>query len=137
MKNIYQNTAKKLLKAQKSLKSLAFAWVNNLKKDFAFYNSNTELLAIWTMLFLTITGLFFIALKSKISVILLFFILSLAITLITVFLTVYYLYCLKFHNKKRLLSKAHNFFNKSFKIRSLLKFVKIPSFKHFIKPLHY
>ena len=147
MENIYQNTAKKLLKARKILKSLAFAWLNALKKDFAFHNKNTELLAIWTVLFMTITGLFVIGIKSKLLVILLLLILSLAIALIAVSFTTYYLYAIEYHLKKQLLPRTHSFLNKSFKLRSLLRFVKIPSlpfftspiknFKHFIKPLHY
>lgn len=143
MKNIYPNMVKKFLIAKKDLNRLSSRWLNMLKKDLSFYNSHTELLAIWTILFMTITGLFVVGLKSKILVILLLLILSFAITLVTVLLTTYYLYAIKFHNKKRLLPKAHNFLNKSFKLRTLLRFIKIPyapfflsklkNFKHLIK----
>ena len=137
MKNIYQNMAKKLLFLKKSLKTLLSNCAKELKKDFAFYNSHTELLAIWTVLFITITGLFIVGLKSKLSIILLFLILSFMITLITVSFTTHYLYTIKYRNKKHLFSKIHNLLNKSFKLRSLLRFVKIPykikGFKHLIK----
>ena len=134
MKNIYQDIAKKLLKAQKNLKSLATGWINALKKDFSFHNSHTELLAIWTVLFMIITGLFVVALKSKISVTLLLLILSFIITLITVYFTTYYLYAIKYHRKKQLLPRAHMILNKSFKLRSLLIYIKIPyKFKRLMK----
>lgn len=143
MKNIYQNVVKKLLKALKSLKTLISSWLNTLKKDFYFYNSHTELLAIWTVLFLTITGLFTLGIKSKITTVLLLLVVSFVITLVTVFLTTYYLHAIKYHHKKRLLPKTHNFLNKSFKLRTLLRFIKIPyasfflskfkNFKHLIK----
>ena len=137
MKNIYPNVVKKFLDASKSLKTLISSWLNALKKDFSFHNSYTEVLAIWTVLFMTITGLFVIGLKSKLSVILLLLILSFVITLATALFTTYYLYAIKYHKRKQLLPKTHNFLNKSFKLRSLLRFVKIPykikGFKHLIK----
>ena len=135
MKNIYQKAIKKLLSAKKSLENVISSWLNSLKKDFSFYNNHTEILAIWTILFMTITGLFVVGLKSKISVILLLLILSFIITLTTVLSTTYYLYAIKYHKKKQLLPRTHILFNKSFKLRSLLRFVKIPriSFKHLIK----
>lgn len=143
MKNIYQNIAKKLLKARKNLKSVASGWINTLKNDFSFHNSNTELLAIWTLLFLTITGLFVIGINSKFPIILLLIGLSLVITFMVAILTTYYLHALKYHKKKQFLPKTHNFLNKSFKLRTLLRFIKIPyasfflfklkNFKHLIK----
>ena len=126
MKNTHQNIAKKLLKAQKSLKSLASGWLNTLKKDFSFYNSHTELLAIWTFLFMIITGLFAIGLKSKLPAILLLLALAFIITLAISFLTTYYLHAIKYHKKKQVFPRAHNFLNKSFKLRTLLRFIKIP-----------
>lgn len=105
-------------------KAVISSWLNALKKDFSFYNSNTELLAIWTVLFMTITGLFVVGLRSKISVIPLLLILSFITTLATVIFTTYYLHTIKYHNKKHLFSKAHNFLNKSFKVRSLFRLIK-------------
>lgn len=137
MKNIYQNTAKKLLFLKKSLKTLLANWVKELKKDFAYHNKNTELLAIWTILFMTITGLFVVGLKSKLSMILFLLVLSLIITLASVIFTIYYLYAIKYHKKKQLLPRIHNILNKSFKLRTLLRFIKIPynlkNLKHLIK----
>ena len=133
MKNIYQNMFKKLLEASKSLIILLYNWAHSLKNDFDFYNSHTELLAIWTVLFMIITGLFVVGLKSKLSIILLLFILSFVITLIAVSFTTYYLYAIKYHKRKQLLPKTHNLLNKSFELRTLLRFVKLPNFKHLIK----
>jgi len=132
MKNIYQNIFRKLLHIKKSVKTLLSNWLNVLKKDFSFYNKNTELLAIWTILFMIITGLFVIGIKSKLPASLLLLALAFIITLITVFLTTYYLHAIKYHNKKQLLPKIHNIFNKSFKLRTLLKFIRIPSLKNLI-----
>lgn len=128
---------KKILIAKKNLNRLSSRWLNRLKKDFSFYNSHTELLAIWTVLFMTITGLFVVGIKSKLSIILLLLILSFVITLIAVSFTTYYLYAIRYHKKKQLLPNAHNLLNKSFKLRSLLRFIKIPyklkNFRHLIK----
>lgn len=126
MKNLYPKITKKLLFLKKSLTTLVFKWLNSLKKDFTFYNNHTELLAIWTVLFTTITGLFIFAIKSNILVIFLFFIFAIVIMLMGVFVAGYYLHALKYHNKKRLLPKIHNLLNKSFKLRTLLHFIKIP-----------
>lgn len=134
MKNIYPKAIKKFLFFKKSLTAFVFKWLNSFKKDFAFHNSNTELLAIWTVLFMTITGLFVIGLKSRISVILLLLILSFIITLATVSLTTYYLYGLKHQKKKQLLPKIHNILNQSFKLRSLFAYLyKFKNFKYLIK----
>lgn len=137
MKNIYRNIAKKLSLVAKSLRKLSLKWLNALKKDFTFYNKNTELLAIWTVLFMIITGLFSIGLKSKIPVILLLLALSFIVTFAAIILTTYYLYAIKYHKKKQLLPKTHNILNKSFKLRSLLAYVKLPyklkNFRHLTK----
>ena len=113
MKNIYS-------------KATISGWLNTLKKDFAFHNKHTELLAIWTVLFMTITGLLVLAIKSNIVVMLLLFILAIAIMFIGTFVAVYHLHTLKYQNEKRLSSKIHNFLNKSFKLRTLFRFIKIP-----------
>lgn len=133
MKNIYQNMLKKILEASKSLITLLSNWAYSLKNDFDFHNSHTELLAIWTVLFMTITGLFVVGLKSKLSIILLLLILSFVITLIVVSFTTYYLHAIKYQKRGQLLPKTHNLLNKCFKLRTLLRFVKLPNFKHLIK----
>src|SRR3989344_747488 len=133
MKNICLNFIKRFLQLKRKSKELFFTLINSLKKDFSFYNSHTELLAIWTVLFMTITGLFAVGLKRKIAIILFLYALSLIITLITSVLTIYYLHAIKYHKEKQLLPKIHNFLNKSFKLRALLRFIKIPSFKYLIK----
>lgn len=133
MKNIYPNMAKKLLFVKKNLKTLLSNWVKELKKDFSFYNSHTELLAIWTALYMTIAGLFVLAVGSKILVMFLLFALSVLITLITALFAIYYLKTIAYGNKKKLFPKIHNLLNKSFKLRTLLRFVKLPNFKHLIK----
>ena len=134
MKKIYSNLLKRLFVFKKRSRKLFTAFIKNLKRDIDFYNKSTELLAIWTVLFMIITGLFVVALKSKISVTLLLLILSFIITLITAYFTTYYLYAIKYHRKKQLLPRAHMILNKSFKLRSLLIYIKIPyKFKHLIK----
>ena len=70
MKNICLNFIKRFLQLKRKSKELFFTLINSLKKDFSFYNSHTELLAIWTVLFMTITGLFAVGLKRKIAIIL-------------------------------------------------------------------
>lgn len=126
MKNLYSKTIKKFLFFKKGLKILISNWLNALKKDFSLHNSHTEILAIWTVLFITITGLFALAIKSNLLVMLMFFIFSVVIMFAGAFVTVYYLHALKYHNKKRLLPKIHNLLNKSFKLRALLRYIKIP-----------
>ncbi len=126
MKNLCSKAVKKILYFKEKLTAMVFRWSNSLKKDFSFYNSHTELLAIWTTLFMTITGLFVLAIKSNLLVMFLLFILAIIIMFVGTLAVTYYLYALKYHNKKRLLPKIHNFLNKSFKLRSLLHFIKIP-----------
>lgn len=129
MKIIYSISIKKLLFAVKNAKKIILEWSKELNKDFSFYNRNTELLAIWSVLFMTITGLFAIAINSNILAIFLLTGIAIAVTLITSTIAVLYLHAIKFQHKKRLLPKIHKFLNKSFKIRSLLKFIRLPSFK--------
>jgi len=133
MKNIYQSIAEKFLLHRKSLSTLTIKWLCSLKKDFALHNANTELLAIWTVLFITITGLFVLAIKSSILVMLTLFLLSIAIMFIGIFAAIYYLHVIKHGNSKQLASKVHRIFNKSFKLRTMLKSIKIPSFRKTVK----
>jgi len=143
MGKIYLNLLEKSLIFGKRLKKIFLNLTENPKEDFNFHNKNTELLAIWTVLFMIITGLFVLALNSNILVMLLLFALSVLISLGITFLAIYYLYAIKYHDKKRLLPRTHNFLNKSFELRSLLRFVKVPrillfasfkkTFKHLTK----
>jgi hypothetical protein len=107
MKNLY-------LKVGKSLIAVASEWLNSLKKDFLFYNSHTELLAIWSILFITTAGLFIFAIKGNFLVVLLLFVFSIIIMIAGTLLTTYYLHALKYRNRKGLLPKIHNVLNKSF-----------------------
>jgi len=116
MENLYSKIIKKPL-----LKCLS-----SLKKDFSFYNKYTELLAIWAVLFIAITGLFILAIRSNILIMFLIFIIAVAIMLIGVFAAAYYLHALECHNKKKLLPKIHCLLNKSFKLRVLFNYIKIP-----------
>ena len=101
-------------------------WLDSIKKDFSFYNEYTELLAIWTLLFITITGLFVFAIGKSFLIMLLSLILAFAITLAGSLASISYLYSLKYQNKKSVFAGIHGLFNKSFKFRSLLSFIKIP-----------
>lgn len=125
MKNLYPKAVEKLLFLKRSLKAIFLKWLNSLKKDFSFYNNHTELLAIWTVLFIAIAGLFVLAIKSNILVMFLLFIFAVIIMFTGALAAVYYLHALKYQNKKRLLPKTHTFLNKSFKFRALFRFVKI------------
>lgn len=98
-----------------------------LKEDFAFHNKNTELLAIWTILFMIITGLFIIAIKSNIFVMFFLLMLSIVIMFAGTLAATYYLHALRYHGKKQFLTKIHNFLNKSFKLRTLKKNFKLAS----------
>ncbi len=126
MKNTCFNFLKRLLQFYKKIEKLFFVFIKDIKKDFAFHNKNTELLAVWTVLFMIITGLFIIAIKSSILAMFLLFMLSVAIMFTGTFVAMYYLHALKYHHKKRLLPKIHNLLNKSFQFRSLLRYIKIP-----------
>lgn len=117
----------------KSLVILASKWLNSLEKDFSFHNKNTELLAIWTILFMIITGLFIIAIKNNIFVMFFLLILSIVIMLIGTLAAAYYLHSLKYHKKNRFLPKTHNLLNKSFKLRTGLKFIKLPNVKRLLE----
>ncbi len=127
MKNFYSKTIGKLLFLKRNLTTMALKCLNSLNKDFYFYNNNTELLAIWTLLFLTITGLFILAIKSNILTVFLLFILAFIILSLCTFATIYYLHALTL-NKNKLLIGIHNSLNKSFKFRSLFRFIRIPHF---------
>lgn len=126
MKNTYRNVLKKLLSIRENLVFLTSKWLTAIKKDFDFHNKNTEILAIWTVLFMAITGLFIVAINSNILVTFLLFILSTAIMLSGTLAATYYLHALKYHKQKQLLPKAHNFLNKSFKLSTLFFLIKIP-----------
>lgn len=133
MRKIYLNLLKKSLLSEMRSKKIFLNIIKDLKRDFNFHNKNTELLAIWTVLFMIITGLFVLTLTSNILVMLVLFALSVTIALGITFLAIRYLHAIKYHKKKQLLPKVHNFLNKSFKLRTLLKFIKTPSSKNFIK----
>lgn len=124
MKAIYS----RLLQKISFLKQSTAGWKREIEGDFSFYNKHTELFAIWTVLYMTLAGLFFLAVRSKIFVMFLLLILSVAITFITTLFTVYYLHAIRYGNKKQVLHKTHKLFNKSFTLKTLLKFIKIPSF---------
>lgn len=126
MKNIFSKLLETLLQFKKRLKELFLVFIKNLQKDFSFHNKHTELLAIWTVLFMMITGLFILAIKSNILIMFLFFIFAIVIMFAGAITAGYYLHALKYHNKKRLLPKIHNLLNKSFKLRTLLCLIKIP-----------
>ncbi|MDP2585687.1 MAG: hypothetical protein Q8P29_02285 [Candidatus Levybacteria bacterium] len=126
MKNLCSKAVKKILHLKKNLIIIGFECLNSLKKDFSFHNNHTELLAIWTALFITIAGLFVFAIKSNIFVMFLLLIFAIAIMFAGTIATTYYLFALKYHNSKRMLPKIHNFLNRSFKLRTLLRFIKIP-----------
>lgn len=128
MKNLYLKATEKFLFLKRNLMVVVFKLLHALKKNFSFHNKHTELLAIWTMLFMIIIGLFFLAIKSSLLVMFLIFISSVAIMFIGVLIATYYLHALKYHNQKKLLPKIHNLLNKSFKLRALFHFVKIPRF---------
>jgi hypothetical protein len=128
MKNIYLDSTQKLMLMGKSSKDLASNLVNSCKNDFSSHNKHTELLFIWTVLFTIITGLFVLAIKGNILIMLAYFILAIAVTFTGTLGAIYYLHALKYQNKTRLLPRIHNVLNKSFRLRDLFRFVRIPHF---------
>lgn len=110
----------------KNIYDLALKWLNSLKNYFSYYNSNTELLLIWTVLYAIVTVLFFLAIKAGILTIFLLLILAVTIVFISSLATVYYLHAIEYQDKKRILPKLHIFANKSWKLRSLFHFIRIP-----------
>jgi len=128
MKNLYLKFGKRLAFFKKKLVFIASMWLNSLKRDASFYNNHTELLAIWTILFLTLTGLFIVAINSEAPVIFLLFILAIGAMFAGSYVTIYYLYAIKHQNAKRLLPKLHKLLNKSFKLRNMFSSIKIPHF---------
>jgi hypothetical protein len=132
MKNIYSNLVKKLMSVRGASSGLASNLVNSCKSDFSSHNKNTELLFIWTILFTIITGLFVLAIKSNIIAMFAYFILAIAVTFVGTLAAIYYLYALKYQNKERALPRIHNILNKSFRLRDLFKFIKIPHFSNVI-----
>ncbi|EKD27810.1 MAG: hypothetical protein ACD_79C00564G0001 [uncultured bacterium] len=77
---------------------------------------------------MAITGLFILAIKSNFLIMFLLFVFAVVIMFAGAIATTYYLYALRYHNRKKILPKIHNFLNKSFKLRALLHFIKIPRF---------
>jgi hypothetical protein len=126
MKNIYSHSAEKLILFKESSKDLASNLANSCKNDFSSHNKKTELLFIWTVLFVIITGLFVFAIKGNILVMLAYFILAIVVTFAGTLGAIYYLHALKYQNKERMLPRIHNVLNKSFKLRNLFRFVRIP-----------
>lgn len=124
MKHQYEKLIKKTVALLKSFKKLALSLIKDFKKDISFYSKHTEMLAIWTLLFLTICGFFFLAITNGIFAMFVFFVLAVSMSLVFYFSAIYYIHKVK--NRKHLFAKTNNIFNKSFKLRSLLRFVKIP-----------
>jgi hypothetical protein len=126
MKNVNSKIGGKFLSLKEGIVVMAAKWLDSIKKDFSFYNEYTELLAIWTLLFITITGLFVFAIRSSVLIMFLSSILAFAITFAGSLASISYLYSLKYQNKKSVFTGIHSLFNKSFKLRSLLRFIKLP-----------
>jgi len=126
MKNINSKIGGKFLSLKNNIVVMPAKWLHSIKKDFSFYNEYTELLAVWTLLFITITGLFVFAIKSNFLIMLLSLIFAFAITFAGSLASISYLYSLKYQNKKSVFTGIHSLFNKSFKLRSLLRFIKLP-----------
>ena len=114
MKNLYSKLAKTISLSKSNFSNIVSKWQYSLKKDFSFYNNQTELLAIWLLLFLTITGLFILAIKSAILIKFLLLILALIILFLGFSATTHYLFALKNNKEKKLLVKIHSLLNKSF-----------------------
>jgi hypothetical protein len=131
MQNIFTTTAEKLSSIKKGQDNLVSKSVNSIKKDISYYNCYTELFFIWTVLFTSITGLFFLATKNNVLIVLLLLISAFAITLAGTVATIFYLHALKYQNGKRLLPRIHNLLNKSFKVRNIFRLIKIPRFSVF------
>jgi hypothetical protein len=127
MKNISSKIGGKFLSFKKSMAVMPVKWLDSIKRDLSFYNEYTELLAIWTLLFITITGLFVFAIGKSFLIMLLSLILAFAITFAGSLASISYLYSLKYQNKKSVFTGIHGLFNKSFKLRGLLRFIKLPS----------
>jgi hypothetical protein len=128
MKKFGSKTSGESLSLKKSLARTVSKWPNSVKRDFSFYNEYTELLAVWTLLFMSITGLFVFAIRSSFIIMLLSLILAFAIMLIGTFSSIGYLYTLKYQNRKSAFTKIHNLLNKSFKLRNLFRFIRLPCF---------
>ena len=126
MKNVNSKIGGKFLSLKEGIVVMAAKWLDSIKKDFSFYNEYTELLAIWTLLFITITGLFVFAIGKSFLIMLLSLILAFAITFAGSLASISYLYSLKYQNKKSVFTGIHGLFNKSFKLRGLLRFIKLP-----------
>jgi len=126
MKSLSLKIGKNIDLLKKDLSDMASGWLKSLKDDIKFYNDYTELLAIWTILFATITGLFIIAIKSNLLVMLLSFVFAVIITFISSLASINYLYALKYQNRKSVFSKIHNSLNKSFRIRDSFRLIKLP-----------
>ncbi len=117
MKNPFEKTIKKIL-----LHKL----LNSLREDLSFYANHTELFAIWTLLFGIIAGLFIFSVNSNIFIILLSLITGVAIVFTIAFFSIHYLYAINYDYEKKLLIKIHNTLNRSFELRHLFYFIKIP-----------
>jgi len=126
MKNLSLKIRKNVNLFKKDFKIMASEWLKSLRKDIKFCNEYTELLAIWTVLFITITGLFILAIKSNFLIMLLLFVLAVTVTFIVSFASIKYLYVLKYQKRKSVFTKIHNLLNKSFRLRDLFRFIKLP-----------
>jgi len=137
MKNLGFNIRRNAILIQKEAFKVASNWLKTLKNDLNFYQKYTELLAIWTILFSTITGLFIFAINSNLLIMLLSLIAGFLIMLVGSLATIRYLYNLKYGNKKSLSFRIHNLLNKSFKLRNLFGGIKLPriSFTSFARNL--
>lgn len=126
MKSFYLKMIEKFRSLKNRTSAIVIMLLKSFKNSFSFHNSHTELLAIWTILFMTISGLFILAIKSNFLVMFLLLILAVLIMSAGILAAVYYLHALKYRNQKSLFHKIHNLSNKSFKLRTLFNFIKIP-----------
>ena len=122
MNNLYFVDGRSLFLFVKIALKTTSKWLKSYKKDLSFYSYYTELLAIYTMLFMTITGLFVIAVNSTILVMFALFGLIVFTSILTSFATILYIQAVKYQGKKRIFSRINRFLNKSFKIRNSFKF---------------
>lgn len=94
-----------------------------IQKDIRFYLKNTEVFAIFTILYHSVITLFILAIQSNVILKLLLLTLSLVITFVITFLTILYLHALKY-DTYQFATNTHGILNKSFKVRRLFLFLK-------------
>lgn len=119
---------KKLKHLKKTLSSHAQMVKNSpviVSKELEYHNSNTEIFAIWSFLYISVVSMFFLAIPQGVVVLFVVLILSLVLVIATGVLTISYLHRVQYGKKDSMVVKVHNFVNSPLRL-SFVSLILLP-----------